>query len=153
MPVNFRKTGLTAGAATVDTIGRLVVTVVGARNQGLDGARVSISGATTIVGTTDAAGKFAIELPAGSYTVTAEKGGRTGSTSVNVAGGQTAEATVKVDVFMSLAGWEMSFSEFIGLLLLIAILALVLFIIAHEYAVWRRRRIARAIVPAKPEGA
>jgi len=28
----------------------------------------------------------------------------------------------------------------------------VLFVIAHEYAVWRRRRLARAIVPAKPEG-
>jgi len=26
----------------------------------------------------------------------------------------------------------------------------VLFIIAHEYSVWRRRRIARAIVPARP---
>jgi hypothetical protein len=38
---------------------------------------VSISGAgVTIVGTTDTAGKFAAELPAGSYTVTAEKGGR-----------------------------------------------------------------------------
>jgi pilus assembly protein TadC len=53
---------------------------------------------------------------------------------------------------MTIAGWEMSFSEFIGLLLLIAVLTIVLFIIAHEYAVWRRRRLARAIVPAKPEG-
>jgi len=130
-----------------------VVTVAGARGQGLEGARVSISGTgVTIVGTTDSAGKFAAELPAGSYTVTAEKGGRTASASVTVSGGQTAEQTLKVDVFMTIAGWEMSFSEFIGLLLLIAVLTIVLFIIAHEYAVWRRRRLARAIVPAKPEG-
>ncbi|MEM1810614.1 MAG: carboxypeptidase-like regulatory domain-containing protein [Thermofilaceae archaeon] len=153
MPINFKATGVT-GTVTVGNIGRLIVTVVGARGQGLEGARVSISGAgVTVVGTTDSAGKFALELPAGSYTVTAEKGGRTASTSVSVAGGQTAETTLKVDVFMTLAGWEMSFSEFVGLLLLIALLAIVLFIIAHEYAVWRRRRLARAIVPARPEGA
>ncbi|MEM1929882.1 MAG: carboxypeptidase-like regulatory domain-containing protein [Thermofilaceae archaeon] len=153
MPINFKATGVT-GAVTVGNIGKLIVTVVGARGQGLEGARVSISGAgVTIVGTTDSAGKFALELPAGTYTVTAEKGGRTASTSVSVAGGQIAETTLKVDVFMTLAGWEMSFSEFVGLLLLIALLAIVLFIIAHEYAVWRRRRLARAIVPARPEGA
>ncbi|MEM4875173.1 MAG: carboxypeptidase-like regulatory domain-containing protein, partial [Thermofilaceae archaeon] len=112
MPINFKATGVT-GTVTVGNIGRLIVTVVGARGQGLEGARVSISGAgVTVVGTTDSAGKFALELPAGTYTVTAEKGGRTASTSVSVAGGQTAETTLKVDVFMTLAGWEMSFSEF-----------------------------------------
>jgi hypothetical protein len=153
MPVNYKATGVTAGTVTAANIGKLVVTVVGARGQGLEGARVSVSGAgVTIVGTTDPAGKFAVELPAGSYTVTAEKGGRTASASVSVSGGQTAEQTLKVDIFMTIAGWEMSFSEFIGLLLLIAVLTIVLFIIAHEYAVWRRRRLARAIVPAKPEG-
>ncbi|MEM2299503.1 MAG: carboxypeptidase-like regulatory domain-containing protein, partial [Thermofilaceae archaeon] len=154
MPINFKATDVT-GTVTVGNIGRLIVTVVGARGQGLEGARVSISGAgVTIVGTTDSAGKFTVELPAGSYTVTAEKGGRTARIEpVDVTRGQTAEATLKVDVFMTLAGWEMSFSEFVGLLLLIALLAIVLFIIAHEYAVWRRRRLARAIVPARPEGA
>ncbi len=154
MPVNFKATNVAAGAVTVGNIGKLVVTVVGARGQGLEGARVSVSGAgVSIVGTTDAAGKFSVELPAGTYTVTAEKGGRTASASASVAGGQVAETTLKVDIFMTIAGWDMSFSEFVGLLLLIALLAIVLFIIAHEYAVWRRRRLARAIVPAKPEGA
>jgi hypothetical protein len=153
MPINYKATGVTAGTVTAANIGKLVVTVVGARGQGLEGARVSISGTgVTIVGTTDSAGKFAAELPAGTYTVTAEKGGRTASASVSVSGGQTAEQTLKVDIFMTIAGWEMSFSEFIGLLLLIAVMTIVLFVIAHEYAVWRRRRLARAIVPAKPEG-
>jgi hypothetical protein len=153
MPVNYKATGVTAGTVTAANIGKLVVTVVGARGQGLEGARVSVSGAgVSIVGTTDPAGKFAVELPAGTYTVTAEKGGRTASASVSVSGGQTAEQTLKVDIFMTIAGWEMSFSEFIGLLLLIAVMTIILFVIAHEYAVWRRRRLARAIVPAKPEG-
>jgi hypothetical protein len=153
MPVNYKATGVTTGTVTAANIGKLVVTVVGARGQGLEGARVSVSGAgVTIVGTTDPAGKFAVELPAGTYTVTAEKGGRTASASVTVSGGQTAEQTLRVDIFMTIAGWEMSFSEFIGLLLLIAVLTIVLFIVGHEYAVWRRRRLARAIVPAKPEG-
>jgi len=153
MPINYKAAGVTAGTVTAANIGKLVVTVAGARGQGLEGARVSISGAgVAIVGTTDSAGKFAIELPAGSYTITAEKGGRTASTSATVSGGQTAEETLRVDIFMTIAGWEMSFSEFIGLLLLIAVLTIVLFVVAHEYAVWRRRRLARAIVPAKPEG-
>ncbi|MEM1509382.1 MAG: carboxypeptidase-like regulatory domain-containing protein [Thermofilaceae archaeon] len=153
-PINFKAERAAAGALTVNTIGRLVVTVVGARGQGLEGARVKISGAgAAVVGTTDSAGKFAAELPSGSYTVEAEKGGRTASTTASVTGGQTAEATLRVDVFMTVAGWEMSFAEFAGLLLLIAVLVIVLFILAHEYAVWRRRRIAKAIVPAKAEGA
>ncbi len=153
-PINFRFEKAAPGALTVGTIGRLVVTVVGARGQGLEGARVKITGpGAAIVGTTDSAGKFAAELPAGSYTVEAEKGGRTTSTTATVSGGQTTETTLRADVFMTVAGWEMSFSEFAGLLLLIAVLVIVLFILAHEYAVWRRRRIARAIVPAKPEGA
>ncbi|MEM0024357.1 MAG: zinc ribbon domain-containing protein [Thermofilaceae archaeon] len=41
----------------------------------------------------------------------------------------------------------MSELELIGLLLLGAQLAIILYIIAHEYTVWRRRRLARTLVP------
>ncbi|MEM3138401.1 MAG: hypothetical protein QW760_07775 [Thermofilaceae archaeon] len=51
------------------------------------------------------------------------------------------------DVFMMLAGREMGFSEFVVLLLLGALLAMILYIIAHEYALWRRKRLARTLVP------
>jgi len=43
----------------------------------------------------------------------------------------------------------MSSSEFLGLVLLLVLLVLVLFIIAHEYAVYRRRRLAKVIAPAE----
>ncbi|MEM0023357.1 carboxypeptidase-like regulatory domain-containing protein [Thermofilum sp.] len=159
MPIDFKATGVT-GAVTVGNIGKLIVTVVGSRGQGLEGAKVSIirDGVTYSVGTTDAAGKYAVELPAGKYEVIAEKGGMRSSDDVKVKevtfrGGELVEKTLQVDVFMTLAGWEMSLSQFVGLLLIIVVLVIVLFIIAHEYAVWRRRRLARAIVPAKPEGA
>lgn len=130
-------------------IGKLVVRVVGSRGQGLEGASVVVQG-TPISGKTDAGGAFSVELPAGSYTVAANKGGKTGTASVTVTGGEVAEAEIRVDVFMTIAGWEISTGEFAGLLLLIALMVIVLFIIAHEYAAWRRRRIARAVVPAKP---
>jgi hypothetical protein len=45
----------------------------------------------------------------------------------------------------------MSSSEFLGLLLLFILLVLVLFIVAHEYAAWRRRRLAKVIAPAAGE--
>ena len=154
MPINKQATDVTAGAFTVDNIGKLVVTVVGARGQGLEGAKVTIKELPITPGTTDSAGKFAIELPAGTYTVTAEKGGLPPATkSVTVKPGpDVTPETFQIDIFMTIAGWEMRFSDFVGLLLLIAVLTIVLFVIAHEYAVWRRRRLARAIVPAKPEG-
>ena len=153
--VGYKATGVTAGAVTVENIGKLVVTVVGARGQGLAGAKVTISGAgSEIVGTTDASGKFAAELPAGSYTVKVEKGGKTAEATATVSPGPAVSEApaLKLDIFMTIAGWEMSFGDFVGLILLVVVLVIVLFIIAHEYAVWRRRRIARAIVPAKPEG-
>jgi hypothetical protein len=48
------------------------------------------------------------------------------------------------------ADWEMGFSEFVGLLL-VALLAMVLFILAYEYTIWRRRRLVRVIAPASPD--
>ena len=129
---------------TVNKIGKLVVKVVGSRGQGLAGAVVDVSGIGTF--TTDSGGVVELELVAGSYTVTASKGGRTDSTTVSVSGGATATAELKLDIFMTIAGWELSSGEFAGLLLLVAILVIVLFIIAHEYSAWRKRRIARGIV-------
>ncbi|GEM_PF-716886 len=134
-------------AITVDKIGKLVVHVVGSRGQGLAGASVEIEGVGTY--TTDSSGSVELELPAGTYKVTASKGGRTASTTVAVQGGKTATAELKLDIFISIAGWEMSSSEFLGMLLLFIILVIVLFIIAHEYSAWRKRRLAKVIAPAK----
>ena len=134
-------------AITVDNIGKLVVHVVGSRGQGLAGASVEIANVGTF--TTDSSGTVEVEVPAGTYKVTASKGGRTASTSVAVQGGKTATTELKLDIFISIAGWEMSSGEFLGMLLLFIILVIVLFIIAHEYSAWRKRRLAKVIAPAK----
>ncbi|PLJ76795.1 MAG: hypothetical protein B7L53_09780 [Thermofilum sp. NZ13] len=132
---------------TVPTIGKLTVKVLGARGQGIEGATVAIEKVGTF--TTDASGVVTIELPQGSYAITASKGGRTASTTANVAGGKEATAELKLDIFLTIAGWEMSSSEFLGLILLLILLVLVIFIIAHEYSIYRRRRLAKVIAPAE----
>ncbi|UNQ72797.1 carboxypeptidase-like regulatory domain-containing protein [Infirmifilum sp. NZ] len=132
---------------TVPTIGKLTVKVIGARGQGIEGATVTIKNVGTF--TTDASGVVTMELPQGSYEIAASKGGRTASTTANVAGGQSATAELKLDIFLTIAGWEMSSSEFLGLILLLILLVLVIFIIAHEYSIYRRRRLAKVIAPAE----
>ena len=153
MPINYKAVGVTTGVVVVPTIGKLIVTVVGARGQGLEGAIVRVQGDGIVVfGASNTAGLLTVELPAGTYTVIAEKSGKTASASVLVVGSRITELTLKIDIFMTIAGWEMSFSEFVGLLLLIAVLTLLLFIASYEYTVWRRRRLARAIASTRPEG-
>lgn len=136
-------------AVTVPKIGKLTVKVVGARGQGVEGATVGIEKVGTF--TTDASGVVSLELPSGSYSVTASKGGRTASATAAVADGKETVTELKLDVFLTIAGWEMSSSEFLGLLLLFILLVLVIFIVAHEYAAWRRRRLAKVIAPAAGE--
>jgi len=70
-------------AVTVPKIGKLTVKVLGARGQGIDGATVAIEKVGTF--TTDASGVVSLELPSGSYSVTASKGGRTASATAAVA--------------------------------------------------------------------
>ncbi len=148
LAINYQTTvSREMAAITVDNIGKIVVHVVGSRGQGLPGASVEIANVGTF--TADNSGTVEVEVPAGTYKVTASKGGRTASTTVTVQGGKTSMAELKLDIFISIAGWEMSSSEFLGMLLLFIILVIVLFIIAHEYSAWRKRRLAKVIAPAK----
>ncbi|MEZ0346040.1 MAG: carboxypeptidase-like regulatory domain-containing protein, partial [Infirmifilum sp.] len=136
-----------AVGVTVPTIGKLTVKVLGARGQGVEGATVSIQNVGTF--TTDASGVVSLELPQGSYSVSASKGGRTDSATATVSGGKETVTELKLDIFLTIAGWEMSSSEFLGLILLLILLVLVIFIIAHEYSLYRRRRLAKVIAPAE----
>jgi hypothetical protein len=149
LPVQFSGSVARAGeiGVTVTKIGKLTVKVLGARGQGIDGATVAVEKVGTF--TTDASGVVSLELPSGSYGVTASKGGRTASATATVTDGKETVTELKLDIFLTLAGWEMSSNEFLGLILLLVLLVLVLFIIAHEYAVYRRRRLAKVIAPAE----
>ncbi|QOJ79598.1 carboxypeptidase regulatory-like domain-containing protein [Infirmifilum lucidum] len=132
---------------TVPKIGKLTVKVLGARGQGIEGATVAVEKVGTF--TTDASGVVTMEIPEGTYAITAGKGGRTASATATVTGGKEAVVELKLDIFLTIAGWEMSSSEFLGLILLLVLLVLVIFIIAHEYSVYRRRRLAKVIAPAE----
>jgi hypothetical protein len=149
LPVQFSGSVARAGeiGVTVTKIGKLTVKVLGARGQGIDGATVAVEKVGTF--TTDASGVVSLELPSGSYGVTASKGGRTASATATVTDGKETVTELKLDIFLTLASWEMSSNEFLGLILLLVLLVLVLFIIAHEYAVYRRRRLAKVIAPAE----
>ncbi|MGC9096486.1 MAG: carboxypeptidase regulatory-like domain-containing protein [Infirmifilum sp.] len=132
---------------TVPSIGKLTVKVVGARGQGVEGATVTVQNVGSF--TSDASGIVTLEIPQGTYTVTASKGGREASGTATVTGGKESTLELKLDIFLTIAGWEMSSSEFLGLILLLILIVLVIFIIAHEYSLYRRRRLAKVIAPAE----
>ena len=45
----------------------------------------------------------------------------------------------------------LSFTEFVGVILGAVLLVILLYIVAYEYRLWRRRRLARALVRAERE--
>ena len=91
---------------------------------------------------------FETEIVEGSWTVDVEKGGKKASTTATVSGGEVSEVELRLDIFMSVAGWDVSMSEFLGLIVLIIIIVIVLFIIAHEYSTWRTKRLMKVVKPA-----
>ena len=153
LPIDFKKTATVAEPVViVEKIGMLKVRVVGARGQGLGGAEVVVTraGETVWSGTTAPDGTVSVELPEGSYSVKASYGGKEGEVSATITGAEVTEAKIELPVFLEVAGWAMTLSDFVGLLLLIVLLVIVIVILLHEYAVWRRKRLAKVLVPTKP---
>jgi pilus assembly protein TadC len=52
---------------------------------------------------------------------------------------------VQLDVFAEIGGVALSSSEVMGLIALAALIPLILFVIAYEYAQWRRKRILKVV--------
>jgi len=145
--VNWETTVIyTAPKVVCSNIGKLVIKTVGARGQPLDAA-VAIKGVTTA---TAKEGVLEVELPAGSYEVTVEYGGKKVTETLTVEAGKVTEKTFQLDIFIQLAGWPMTLPEFFGFILLIVFIIIALFLLMHEYSVWRRKRLAKALVQAKP---
>ncbi|RLF00303.1 MAG: hypothetical protein DRJ63_02910 [Thermoprotei archaeon] len=131
---------------TCEKIGKLVVKTTGARGQPLD-ATVTIAG---VLSATAKGGVLEVELPEGSYDITVEYGGKKITKSATVKGKELTEVPVQIDVFIQLAGWPMTLPEFFGFILLIVFIIIALFLIMHEYSVWRKKRLAKALVkPSK----
>lgn len=136
----------TNATVIVPKIYRLTVSVVGSRGQGLRRASVEVlyEGRSVEKGVTDEAGNYAVLLPAASYTVRAGYGGKTAEKQVELAAPD--KVVVQLDVFAEIGGVALSSSEVMGLIALAALIPLILFVIAYEYAQWRKRRTIKAVV-------
>lgn len=133
----------------VPNIYPLRVSVVGSRGQGLAGASVKIFYGDILVetGSTDEAGVYSTLLPSGTYTVRAEYGERSAEESIRL--DEAHELRIQLDIFAIVGGYPLSTSELIGMLTAAALIPLVLYIIAYEYTIWRKKRIIRATVREK----
>jgi len=137
-----------------DNIVTLTVKVVGTRDQGLPYASVSVysNGKHIITRIADESGLASIELPREKYRVAAAYKGKSSEKTVDLTTlpAEVVEKaeTVKLDVYIELFGYAMSASEFVLSIVLAVIIVLVVAFIVHEYIVWRRKRIAAAVVRA-----
>lgn len=127
----------------VPNIGKLVVKAVGSRGQGLEGVIVKVfyQGELVEEGVTDGSGIYSVLLPNAYYEIRASYGGKEEVEHVTVPG----EAEFSFDVFVEFDGTPISFTEFIGLLVIIIILVIIIYIIAVEYSNWRRRRLIKVV--------
>ena len=134
----------------VPGIYRLTVVAVGARGQGLAAARVRVlyEGKVVEEGVTDESGSFSTLLPQADYSVVVEYGGRVGESRIELR--EPIEVKVMLDVFAVVGGYPLSSAEFMGLIALVAILALGLYLAAYEYSEWRRRRLLRPVARPTP---
>ena len=154
VPVNYECTVTPSNASVrVPNIYRLVVRVVGSRGQGLPNAavRVLYGGAEVERGSTDESGTYKTLLPAASFTVVAEYGGREARQPIELRGPST-EVTLQLDVFAVIGGTPISPGEFMLLILVAALIPLALFVAAYEYSQWRRKRALRVIAPPERPG-
>jgi hypothetical protein len=147
-PVEKEITGTTTYSILADNIVTLNVRVLGARGQGLPYASVRAEPVPPVVA--DESGLASIELPRRKYTVTAMYKGKAGSISVDVTDPTkfVFDATVPLDVYIELFGYAMSAGEFALSIVLGIIVVFIVAFIVHEYIVWRRKRIAAAVVKA-----
>ena len=135
----------------IHEIGGLKVCIVGSRGQALPGLPVTVSGPMTVSKLTDNWGCATFLLVPGEYEVTVNLGKEVHNQKVSVTSDILKEYKLNTNIFLMIGGWTLSFEELVSLTLLIVVQVIVLFIIAHEYTIWRRRRIVRAIVPQRVE--
>ena len=89
-------------------------------------------------------------MPQATYKVKVTYGGKEASAEVTIKGMETSRITLQLDIFISIAGWSLTLPEFIGLIVLIILVIVALFLVMHEYSVWRRKKLAKALtVPAR----
>lgn len=130
----------------VPGVSTATIRVLGSRGQALAGARVEIYYGDKLVetGVTDEGGVYRTTLPPAVYRVVSEYSGRRAEVSAKLPG----EAALTLDVFITVGGVALSFSELIGSLLLLVLISLAIIFIAYEYTAWRRRRVVPVVAPS-----
>jgi hypothetical protein len=121
---------------TASKIATVTVQVLGAQNQGLSGATVTIG---PITGITTGDGTFTTEIPFGTYTATASYKGVSASQSVTVSGDTT--VTLRTGTFVELFGQSLTFASFVLWIIAVIIIVLILVIAAQEYNIYRRKKL------------
>jgi len=126
---------------TASKVALVQIQVVGAQNQGLAGAHVSIKIGTTTVfsGIANTDGVVAIELPYGTYDVKASHKGVEASKTISVTGDAVEKLTT--GVFIELFGQGLTFAGFALWVVAILVVILILVIAAQEYNIYRRKRL------------
>jgi hypothetical protein len=126
---------------TASKIALVQIQVVGAQNQGLPQAAVTIKIGTTTVftGMTNNDGVAAMELPFGTYSVTASHKGVEATATIAVTGDTVQKITT--GVFVELFGQGLTFAGFALWVIAILIVVLILVIAAQEYNIYRRKRL------------
>lgn len=149
LDTEWYKVSLSSNTVTVDKIGLLRVKAVGERGQGLAGAVVYVED-TPLSGATGEDGVVEFILPENSYRVKVCLGETCNTATVKVVGGEVGEVQVSLPIFLRISQATLSFREFLLTTLLTVLVVAMLFIAIYEYTVWRRKRIARVMKPAKP---
>lgn len=148
LDTEWYEASLSSNTVTVDKIGLLRLRAVGERGQGLAGAAVYVED-TPLSGATGEDGVVEFVLPENSYRVKVCLGETCNVATVKVAGGEVAEVQVSLPVFLRVSQVTLSFREFLLTAFLVVLMVAMLFIAIYEYTVWRRKRIARVVKPAK----
>ncbi|MEM0259720.1 MAG: hypothetical protein QW314_07705, partial [Thermoproteota archaeon] len=117
-------------------IATVTVQVLGAQNQGLPGATVTIG---PITGVTTGDGTFVTEIPYGTYTITASYKGVSASQSATISGDTT--VTLRTGTFIELFGQSLTFASFVLWIIAVIVIVLILIIAAQEYNIYRRKKL------------
>jgi hypothetical protein len=135
-PAPLNVVGSQTYTVTAKNIATVTVQVLGAQNQGLSGATVTIG---PITGVTTGDGTFVTEIPFGTYTVTASYKGVSASQSTTVSGDTT--VTLRTGTFIELFGQSLTFASFVLWIIAVIIIVLILVIAAQEYNIYRRKKL------------
>jgi len=131
----------------VKVLGKLKLEVVGLRDQPIKNAKVIIP-QYNIIEKTGVGGVCELLLPSGTYIVRVEKSGRISEFSITVSESSVASKKVTLNIFLTIGGVDLSLEDFAILVVGIIGTVIGLFVLMYEYNVWRRRRVARVIVPS-----